>query len=282
MSLSVRRPARALVALAAFALAQAGGLAPSLAQGLGALPPQILHVELRPGWQTETGAHLAALHLQLAEGWKTYWRIPGDAGIAPRLDWSQSQNAASVRAHWPRPIVFDQNGYRSIGYERELVLPLEVTPRRAGRPVALRGEITIGVCSDICLPVDLSLAQVLRGGAAPDAVIAAALAKGPEPATGAGLGRVVCTITPGEAGVEMELRAELPRQGGREMLVFELPGTDYWISHADSWREGGELVGQGRVRASGGGAVGIERASVAFTILTDSRMLTHQGCTASE
>lgn len=277
MKLSMMSLIRPAVALAALALMQAAPEA--RAQGLTGLPPQVLHAELRSGWQAENGAHVAALHLQLAEGWRTYWRIPGDAGIAPRIDWSRSQNAATIQARWPRPVVFDQNGYRSIGYEGELVLPLEVMPRRAGRPVALQAELTIGICQDVCIPVDLSLSQVLRGAGAPDALIAAALRQGAEPAAAAGLGRAVCRVTPGDGGAELELRIRLPRQGGEETLVMELPGTDYWLSQATSWRDGPDLVARARVRAPGGGAVGIERAGVAFTVLSETRMLTHQGCT---
>ena len=275
-----QRPLLPLMALSALFAAQVGLTPDAAAQGVGALPPQIEHAELRPGWQTENGVHVAALHLRLAEGWKTYWRIPGEAGIAPQLDWSRSQNAASVRARWPRPVIFAQNGYRSIGYERELVLPLEVTPHRAGRPVALQGEITIGICQEICIPVDLSLAQVLRGGAAPDALIAAAMRDGPEAASDAELGTVTCHVEPGEGEVTLTLRAQLPRQGSEETLVLELPGTNYWLTQAATRREGGDLVAEARIRAPSGGAVGIERAAVAFTILTETRMLTHRGCTA--
>jgi suppressor for copper-sensitivity B len=38
----------------------------------------------------------AGLHILLGEGWKTYWRSPGDAGMPPRMDWSGSTNVASV------------------------------------------------------------------------------------------------------------------------------------------------------------------------------------------
>ncbi len=270
----------ALTALAALIALQAALASQAVAQGLRALPAQIEHVELRPGWQTEDGQHMAALHLRLAEGWKTYWRIPGEAGIAPQFDWSRSQNAASVRARWPRPVVFAQNGYQSIGYVRELVLPLEVTPDRAGRPVVLQGEITIGICDEICIPVDLSLNQVLRAGAPQDAVIAAALRDGATAAADAGLQEITCAITPGDGYITLKIRADLPRQGGAETLVAELPGTDYWISQAASRREGDALVSEARIRAPGGGAVGIERGAVAFTILTETQMLTHRGCTS--
>jgi len=247
------------------------------AQGLGTA--QIVQAELRPGWRTEQGTHMAALHLRLADGWKTYWRIPGEAGIAPQLDWSRSQNLASVVTHWPRPIVFDQNGFRSIGYDGELVLPLEFTPRDAGRPMALMANITIGVCADTCVPVDLTLSIALRDAGAHDPLIAQALTRRAEPGTGAGLTRATCRVEPGERGVELVLRATLPRLGAREHLVMELPGTDYWISDSETWRDGGELVGRARVRAPSRGAVSIERGAVAFTILSDERMVTHRGCT---
>jgi len=254
-------------------------LAPAPAQAQGMNATQLVQAELRPGWRTERGTHMAALHLRLAEGWKTYWRIPGDAGIAPQLDWSRSQNVASVTAHWPRPIVFDQNGYRSIGYEQELVLPLEFTPRQAGRPMALMAQVSIGICRDTCVPVDLSLTLPLRDAGGHDPLIAAALARRPEGSAGAGLTQATCRVEPGERGVELTLRAALPRLGAQEHMVMELPGTSYWVSDARTWREGGDLVARARVRAPQQDTVSIQHDTVAFTILSGNRMVQHRGCT---
>lgn len=252
---------------------------PAQVQAQGLSTTQLVQAELRPGWRTESGTHMAALHLRLADGWKTYWRIPGEAGIAPQLDWSQSQNVASVAPHWPRPIVFDQNGYRSIGYAGELVLPLEFTPQNAGRPMALMAQVTIGICRDTCVPVDLSLTLPLRDAGAHDPLIAAALSRRPEAGTGAGLTQATCRVEPGTRGVELTLRATLPRLGADEHMVMELPGTGYWVSDGQTWREGDELVGRARVRAPQQGTVSIQRGAVAFTILTEDRMVVHQGCT---
>lgn len=253
--------------------------APAPAQAQSLNPSQLVHAELRPGWRTERGTHMAALHLRLADGWKTYWRIPGEAGIAPQLDWSRSQNVASVTAHWPRPIVFDQNGFRSIGYDGELVLPLEFVPAREGRPMALVAQISIGICRDTCVPVDLSLSLPLRDAGAHDALIAEALSRRAEPSTGVGLSQATCRVEPGNRGVELTLRAALPQMGAREHMVMELPGTGYWVSDSQTWREGGELVGRARVRAPQQGAVTIQRSDVAFTILSEDRMVVHRGCT---
>jgi len=270
----------ALRALAlGLALSPLALLMPSTAQAQGLNTAQIVQAELRPGWRTENGTHMAALHLRLADGWKTYWRIPGEAGIAPQLDWSRSQNVQSVTAHWPRPIVFDQNGYRSIGYAGELVLPLEFTPQRDGRPMALMADVTIGVCRETCVPVDLSLSLPLRDAGAHDPLIAAALSTRAEAGSRAGLTQATCRVEPGARGVELTLRAALPRMGANEHMVMELPGTGYWVSDGRTWREGNELVGQARVRAPQQGTVSIQRGSVAFTVLSEDRMVVHQGCT---
>lgn len=240
---------------------------------------QIVQAELRPGWRTEQGTHMAALHLRLAEGWKTYWRVPGEAGIPPRLDWSRSQNVGAVITHWPRPIVFDQNGFRSIGYDRELVLPLEFSPANPARPMALQAQILIGVCRETCIPVDLSLSLALRDAGGPDALIAAALERRARSASSAGLGQPTCQITPNERGAELLVRAPLPRLAREEHMVLELPGSGYWVSDSETRREGEMLVARAQLRDPSRGPISLERSALNLTILTPDHMLTHRGCT---
>lgn len=247
----------------------------------GATPPsiaQIVQAEIRPGWRGADGQRIVALHLRLAEGWRTYWRIPGQAGIAPQLDWSRSQNVASVTAHWPRPVVFDQDGYNSVGYAGELVLPLTLTPRDPARPMALLGDLTVGLCRDVCIPADLSVSLPLRGNGGDDPVIAAALERRPEPAHAAGLRRATCQVRPDERGVELTLRITVPQLHREEHVVMELPGTNYWVSDSRTRREGAELVATARIRAPQRGPVSISRDRLAFTIITPERMIEQQGC----
>ncbi|MDO7632002.1 MAG: hypothetical protein MUQ84_13845, partial [Loktanella sp.] len=37
------------------------------------------------GHQTKSGSVMAGLRIDMATGWKTYWRAPGDAGIPPQV-----------------------------------------------------------------------------------------------------------------------------------------------------------------------------------------------------
>ena len=248
---------------------------PALAQGQVSNP--VLSAEILPGWVTDQGTRMAALHLVLAPGWHTYWRNPGQAGIAPRLDWGQSQNVASVRAIWPRPRIFDQNGYRSYGYEDELILPLEITPQNGAHPMALLGDLAIGVCADTCVPADVTVQGVLRGPGTRDRRIAAALDTRAEPGTRGGLTQALCQLRPDEREAELTLRATLPPAGRTEDIIVELPG--YRVTDSQTWREGGDLVTRARLRAPRrGDALVFDRASLVFTVLSEDQMLVSQGC----
>jgi suppressor for copper-sensitivity B len=108
----------------------------------------------------------AGFHVVLAEGWKTYWRSPGTAGLPPRLDWSDSSNVAEVVLRWPAPKRFELFGFDNFGYENEVVFPLDVVPERMGEPIALRARAELLVCSDLCVPATLDVSLDLPGGAA--------------------------------------------------------------------------------------------------------------------
>ncbi len=108
----------------------------------------------------------AGLQVELAEGWKTYWRSPGTAGLAPEVDWAQSSNVAEVGFRWPAPKRFELFGFDNFGYEKQVVFPLDVVPERVGEPVALRGRAKLLVCSTLCVPTTLDVSLDLPAGAA--------------------------------------------------------------------------------------------------------------------
>jgi DsbC/DsbD-like thiol-disulfide interchange protein len=94
----------------------------------------------------------AALQISLAEGFKTYWRNPGDSGIPPHFDWSQSENVAKIVVDWPVPERFEDGGGYSIGYKHELILPLRIERIDPSRPVRLVLLLDYAVCGVMCIP----------------------------------------------------------------------------------------------------------------------------------
>ncbi len=239
----------------------------------------ILSADLRPGWRMSNGDHMAALQLTLAPGWKTYWRAPGDAGIPPVFDWTGSRNVKSVSVHWPSPHVFHQSGMRSLGYKGGVTLPLRVTPVDPRRDIALRLEVDLGVCHDVCVPKALRTNAELDAGATrADPAIAAALATLPLSAAEAGIGAVRCAVSPAQGGIALSARIPMPRPAGAVEAVVETADPEVWASQPVASWEGGHLVVQSRLKQPGGGAFALDRSGLRFTLLSDGRAVDIRGC----
>src|SRR4051812_8379538 len=98
---------------------------------------------------------LGGIAIQLQPGWHTYWRTPGDSGVPPRFDFSKSDNVEAVTVLWPAPHKFDDGaGGTSLGYLKQIVLPLRIVAKNADKPVTLRASINYAVCEKLCIPVD--------------------------------------------------------------------------------------------------------------------------------
>ena len=244
-------------------------------------PSDIVQADIRPGWRTDRGTIMAALHLRLARDWITYWRHPGESGIPPRLDLSGSGNLEGARLHWPAPRLFDKAGFLSIGYKHDLVLPLELTPANASRPVDLRAALSIGVCDDVCIPVDMEFAVALDGRGAPDSAIRRALASGPQSARAAGLSDLHCRVQPAEKGLQLSARWTIPQRAGKEYMLMEMPGSPWRVQSLPSVRTGGHLTGQAMLRSKQDKAGGIDRSRIRMTMITADGAFEHQGCSVA-
>lgn len=268
-----RAPALAAALIGMTLAAAPGPEGRALAQGFG-VPDGVVTARILPGWETGAGTRMGALHLTMAPGWKTYWRSPGDAGIPPEFDWTASRNLQGVTVHWPRPEVHDINGMRSIGYSNEVVFPLEITARQAGSPVQLTGEISMGICEDICLPISLKVDARLEGPGAPDGMIRGALASRPRAAQVT----VTCTIRPIRDGMAVSASIPLPRMAGSEAVVIEPRDGSIWVSEPQATRSGGVLHAQAELVPPQAKPFPLDRSSLRFTVIGAQDAVEIQGC----
>ena len=187
------RPMRRFAACLVTCLALAGG-AP--AQTIVSEGGSYARITLLPGTAGSDGARLAGVRITLAEGWKTYWRSPGAAGIPPAFDWSGSGNISAHRVLWPRPEIFESFGLETVGYAGEVVLPIRITPADPTRAMRLALAVSIGLCREICITETARLDARLDTGATGGAeAVARAAARVPPPGPAAGLVALDCRIT---------------------------------------------------------------------------------------
>lgn len=120
---------------------------------------ELLHSQTRlvRGAAQADGSIEIGVHIKLDAGWKTYWRVPGDAGMPPEFDWSRSRNVAQISLLWPAPVRFRDPFGQSIGYKDEVVFPVLVRPQDWSRTTALRLRLNYAVCKEICAPLSAEL-----------------------------------------------------------------------------------------------------------------------------
>lgn len=240
----------------------------------------VVELEVLPGWRTANGTHMAGLKITLADGWKTYWRVPGDGGIPPRFAWGGSENLNGVAFHWPVPDVYHINSMRSIGYDGTVVVPVELAITDADAPARMAGQVQIGVCEEICVPVLLTFDAVLPAGGTRDASIVAALVDRPRTAQEAGVGSVTCKIEPATDGLQVTAAISMPALGGIEDVVIEAGDQQVWVSEPDTTRNGGVLYAQSDMIHVNGGGFALNRSDVRITVFGGGTSVDIHGCSA--
>ncbi len=163
------------------------GLVAQTQPGLVASPWAQLHASrvrlVAARARTPLGHYLAGLEIALDDGWKTYWRMPGDGGVPPSFDWAGSVNVAAVKVLYPAPVRLPEANGTSIGYKHAVLLPIEVTAQDPAKPIALKLALEFGVCRDICIPAtaNLDIAIPVGSKGAPPPELTAALERVPRP-----------------------------------------------------------------------------------------------------
>ena len=122
------------------------------------------------------------LRMRLAPGWHTYWRNPGDAGVAPELEFTLPAGVTAGPIAWPFPSRQPEDTLMTYGYSGEVLLAATIS----GGPGPVRVAARWLVCSKICVPEEGEFTLDLPAGPprpAPEAALFAdADAHLPQPA----------------------------------------------------------------------------------------------------
>ena len=216
--------------------------------------------------------------MELAPGWKTYWRAPGDGGIPSQFDWSQSDNVAAADVIWPRPTVFRDHGMRSIGYVNEVIVPVEVTPAQPG-DMSVHLELRFGICKEVCLPANVTLSGTLSEAASdPVSEITEAIALRSQDAQDVGFGLVDCRIIDTENGYQIEVELDAPQLPGiGEAMVVEAADPTTWVSEPEFQRVGTQISAVSDLVPVEDGTAP-DPSSMRFTLITSETTVEKTGC----
>ncbi|MGB1234755.1 MAG: protein-disulfide reductase DsbD domain-containing protein [Planktomarina sp.] len=244
---------------------------PVAAQGID----DVFDLSVRTGWRQSDGTHIAGLDVRLAPGWKTYWRQPGDAGIPPVFDWSASANLSDVQVLYPEPKVTWADGFRSIGYADRVIFPLQITSDDAG-PIMLGGVVQLGICEEICIPVQVRVMAELPATGGNDLSLKQAM----DQQITAGKGHVACSFSPVDDA--MALTLHVPKSGGSAPeLAVEYPQPKLWIAQPTVTDGGDYWIATTTILSPSGKPTALERSSVRITSFSTKGAVEYMGCKGS-
>jgi DsbC/DsbD-like thiol-disulfide interchange protein/cytochrome c biogenesis protein CcdA len=110
------------------------------------------------------------LKLQHDPHWHTYWRNPGDSGLATTIQWLDLPDGVEIGPlQWPAPQALEFFDLVNYGYEETVVLPLRIHLSKDyvfndSDALSLSARVDWLMCEDVCVPAGGNLQITLLHG----------------------------------------------------------------------------------------------------------------------
>lgn len=114
-----------------------------------------------------------AIRQDIEPGWHTYWRNPGDAGLATSLQWDLPKGVSAGAISWPAPEVFRDGTVTDFGYAKEATLLVPLTAASDANIAPAHLTVSYLVCQHMCVPGEAKLDLDLKRSAATNLFAAA-------------------------------------------------------------------------------------------------------------
>lgn len=110
-----------------------------------------------------------ALKIHHHEKFHTYWKSPGIAGVPTEIAWQLPEGFTAGEIQWPYPEKSMMAIHPVHGYERDVMLLVDITPPAeiTKKKVDLKATATWMACADGCFPGKIALDLELPVGAEP-------------------------------------------------------------------------------------------------------------------
>jgi thiol:disulfide interchange protein DsbD len=104
---------------------------------------------------------LVGVHQRIIPHWHTYWRNPGDSGLATTIAYELPAGAKAGKIQWPTPSRITLGPVTSYGYEHEVTLLTKIKVPQdsvAGSVFPIKAKVKWLVCEESCIPQKVELA----------------------------------------------------------------------------------------------------------------------------
>jgi thiol:disulfide interchange protein DsbD len=109
---------------------------------------------------------LVGMDMKMEPAWHTYWRNPGAAGMATKIEWQLPPGVTADDIQWPLPEKLPPAEVTTYGYDNEVVLlvPLKLAADLKPGPLDLKAKVSWLECKEACIPGSGSVEAILNIG----------------------------------------------------------------------------------------------------------------------
>lgn len=111
----------------------------------------------------------AGIDMKMEPGWHTYWKNPGDAGMATKIEWQLPAGITAGDIQWPLPEKLPPVEVTTYGYKDEVMLLVPLTVETNSNlpmgQVDVKAKVSWLECKEVCIPADQTVDTKLNIGA---------------------------------------------------------------------------------------------------------------------
>lgn len=106
--------------------------------------------------------------LEMLPGWHTYWKNPGESGMASKIIWTLPDGVTAGEIQWPTPEVYEDKTVDLITYvhhdQAMLLVPLTIGANLPTGELDLKARVSWLECEKLCVPGRTEVAGKLNIG----------------------------------------------------------------------------------------------------------------------
>jgi thiol:disulfide interchange protein/DsbC/DsbD-like thiol-disulfide interchange protein len=110
----------------------------------------------------------AGVDLKMEPDWHTYWKNPGAAGLATKIEWQLPPGVSAGEIQWPLPKKLPPAEVTTYGYEDEVMLlvplTIETNSNLPEGQVTLKANVSWLECKEVCIPANTNVEATLNVG----------------------------------------------------------------------------------------------------------------------
>src|SRR5208337_2500591 len=108
----------------------------------------------------------AGVDMKMDPGWHTYWKNPGESGIATTIKWDLPPGVTAGEIQWPLPEKLPPAEVTTYDYENEVMLlvPLTLATNLNSGPLVLKADVAWLECQEQCVPGSTNVETTLNIG----------------------------------------------------------------------------------------------------------------------